>query len=52
MSKYTKEEVIKKLQNLKIKVGMTIEIPKRAHVGIKCWGMIDYLGLPWVRMEK
>ena len=53
MKKYKKDEITAKLRQKGIRVDKEhIVIPADLAVGIKLWGMIDFLDLPWQREEK
>ena len=58
VSKYNKDEVIKKLKSkgLKACYGKTghlthIEAKKRINIGLKFWGYIDFLNVPIIRKD-
>jgi len=53
MRNYDRETCKKKLIQKRCKiVNGTIHIPERVHLGIKMWGMIDFLKMGWTREEK
>jgi hypothetical protein len=51
---YNEVEVLNKLMQRGIKLSREgiLVIPKDEHIGIKTWGMIDFLKRPWVRSDK
>ena len=53
MRDYKREEIIFKLSKKGIKlVGGVLTIPKDLAVGIKTWGMIDFLKVSWQRKNR
>ena len=53
MKKYKRNEIEARLRQKGIRVDKAhIVIPADLAVGIKLWGMIDFLNLPWQREEK
>ena len=53
MRKYKRDEIVSKLRQKRIRIDTAhIVIPADLAVGIKLWGMIDFLDLPWEREEK
>ena len=53
MRNYDRDIVIKKLERRGCKIiNGIINIPDRADLGIKMWGMIDFLKMSWVRIKK
>jgi len=53
MRNYDRDVVKKKLERKGCKImNGIINIPERVHLGIKMWGMIDFLKMSWVRVKK
>jgi hypothetical protein len=53
MKNYKREEVISKLAKRGIKIINGIaHIPESAEVGIKLWGMINFLKVNWIKTKR
>ncbi|MBN1467694.1 MAG: hypothetical protein JW924_03130 [Fusobacteriaceae bacterium] len=53
MRNYNREVVIKKLERRGCKIiNGIINIPDRADLGIKMWGMVDFLKMAWTKEKR
>lgn len=52
MKNYNKDLILAKLKRLRVKeINGILIIPANAQIGIKMWGMIDFLKMNWQRKE-